>query len=273
MVDETGHEIPLYDEEGYPIPRRLARFDRRVPPHGVLLNLGFVHSLFAVDEDLDHIERDTRSTSDYTVYPQAGLRTAGHFQAKRLMTPCYPLLKKINTSVMDHSDDVEADDDDMEQWIDDGTPAIVGISSQGYNSVMHHTRGHSAQHHDVQIGLVTSALAGWWAKTEGTKKEALKILNQCKDQLPHERFAEKIENPNITRDLRLENVYYIDMHRMPPRHRIGRYAAFCSNLSSAIMTQSSVTSWHASSNHWARYSATPVSSIASRRPWYYSSLR
>jgi hypothetical protein len=49
------------------------------------------------------------------------------------------------------------------------------------------------------------------------------LLRTCQQALPHQAFAEKIQSPAISTDLRLENVYYIDMKALPQGLRNGRY--------------------------------------------------
>lgn len=98
---------------------------------------------------------------------------------------------------------------------------IHGISSQGYNAVTHSTRGKSAQHHEVQLGLVTGALAGAWATGTKNRRTADNLDLGCSRQMPHEAFAEKIENPGISRDLRMENVYWIDIGALQKENQDG----------------------------------------------------
>lgn len=99
---------------------------------------------------------------------------------------------------------------------------IHGVSSQGYNAVTHHTRGRTAQHHEVQVGMVTGALAGAWATSGSNKTTADKLEEDCRWKMPHESFAEKIRKPGIARDLRLENVYWIDIGALQKKHQNGR---------------------------------------------------
>jgi hypothetical protein len=218
LTTEDGHENPLYSKDGFQIQRRIARFSTHTRPHGVLLHFPSLQSLF-LNEDDELFDEDPAYT-EYTVYPQAGLKSVGHFQAKGLMSPCYKLLQHVNrrlTIGRDNDSDMSVDG-----WEDTIRPAVCGIASQGYNAVMHHTRGRTAQHHDVQVGLITAALAGGWATSDKAKQRATKMIQKCQQSLPHEAFAEKIANPNISRDLRLENVYSIDINALRRHHRNGK---------------------------------------------------
>jgi hypothetical protein len=218
LVTEDGHENPIYSEDGFQIQRRIARFSRNTNPHGVLLHFPPLQSLFLKEDD-ELFDEDPAYT-EYTVYPQAGLRSVGHFQAKGLMSPCYNLLHLVNRRLTDGRDN----DSDMsvDGWEDNNRPVICGIASQGYNAIMHHTRGRTAQHHDVQVGLITAALAGGWATSDKAKQQATRLARKCQHSLPHEAFAEKISNPNISRDLRLENVYSIDVNALHHHYRNGK---------------------------------------------------
>ncbi|KAF8872027.1 hypothetical protein BD779DRAFT_1477818 [Infundibulicybe gibba] len=100
-------------------------------------------------------------------------------------------------------------------------PAIFGISSQGYNAVMHNTRGRSAQHHEVQVGYITRMLAGSWMNAKSHQLAAQRWVQKCQQALPHEAYAEKIRDRSICRDLRLENVYYIDLDALNPGQKRG----------------------------------------------------
>ncbi|KAF8218473.1 hypothetical protein L208DRAFT_1383279 [Tricholoma matsutake] len=75
MLDKSGHKVP---------------FRKSVKPHGVLMDLTRINELFK--EDLDDVYLEGQpgpSSSEYSVYPQAGMWTAGHFQVHGLMTRLY----------------------------------------------------------------------------------------------------------------------------------------------------------------------------------------
>jgi hypothetical protein len=214
-MDDTGAEIPIYCDKGFIVPRRIARYSRNTLPHGVLMDLRTVNELFETpwDEDYDMDLDDTDLVKCYT-YPQAGLKIAGHFQA-------YGLMKKFSRFIDEVNDDlnnlaVEEGDDQLDHAYG---RVVQGVACQGYNAVMHSTRGDSAQHHDAQLGMITGALAGSWASTPSTERIAQRLQERCSWQLPHESFTEKIENDQISRDLRLENVYFINVQELHERHK------------------------------------------------------
>lgn len=90
MLDKSGHKVPVYTENGYQIQWRVVQFRKSVKPHGVLMDLTRINELFK--EDLDDVYLEGQpgpSSSEYSVYPQAGMWTAGHFQVHGLMTRLY----------------------------------------------------------------------------------------------------------------------------------------------------------------------------------------
>lgn len=240
QMDESGRPIPLFCREGYPIQRRIPSFVSASPTFGVLLKYNNLESLFLNRvEDYDHSEL---GHTPFTFYPQAGLRTVGHFQASGLMAPCYPLLSRINkslqkslqsaTNARELDSDSESSDEEMNSesdanssdgssWDSSAKKVIHGISSQGYNAVTHHTRGRTAQHHEVQVGMVTGALAGAWATGAGAMRTAEGLERSCSWRMPHKLFEEKIQKPGIARDLRLENVYWIDVGALKKKNQKG----------------------------------------------------
>jgi len=243
ILDDDGLELPIYCDQGFIIPRRIPCFSKNTPAHGMLLNLTTVKELFepAVyeDEGLDW-DNDEQHPDTY-VYPQAGLKTAGHYQANGIMLPFKRFIGEVNNSLHHINQS-----DDHNESPERSRRIVNGIASQGYNGVMHSTRGHSAQHHDAQLGIITGALAGSWAQGESAKRVANKHKEKCAHQLPHQAFEEKIKNKNISRDLRLENIYYVDVKHMDDTDRNGQYAflgAFIIHLSQSTNDTSTELSY------------------------------
>lgn len=219
IVDDNSNEIPIYCSDGFIIPRRVPYFSTRTPAHGMLMNLTNVKELFDTsqqDEGEFDLDDDDEHIDAY-VYPQAGLKIAGHYQANGLIRPFKRFVTQVNESLQD-----QEGNEDEHQTAAGRRKVVYGIGSQGYNGVMHSTRGHSAQHHDAQLGMITGALAGSWAKGISANCVATEFQARCRHQLPHKAFEEKIKNPNIVRDLRLENVYYVDVKQMRNGDRNGR---------------------------------------------------
>jgi len=141
-------------------------------------------------------------------YPQAGLRSVGHFQAMSIPTVFYPHIEELNKELRNTTPE---------------TPCypIRGVSCQGYNALMHSTRGYGAQHHEVQQALITATLTGTIAKGADSIAKYRKLHRELSFALPHERFNAKINNRTISRDLRCENVYTINFLALSPENRTG----------------------------------------------------
>jgi hypothetical protein len=216
MEDENGYEIPWYSYRGLVIKRRAGIYASRMKPYGILFDLPKLADVFVPDDDLFG-DRPIK----YHVYPQAGLVSIGNFQADGIMIPFGKVLDELNDKLMDQDDNNSRDENNSLGNRHDLKP-ITGISCQGYNQVIHRIRGHNTQHHEVQTGLVTSTLGGVWATSNASKRKAATLADRCSQALPHHSFAQKIQDNNVGRDLRLENVYYIDINALDEENRTGR---------------------------------------------------
>ena len=136
LQDGNGYEIPWFTRDGLVIKRRAGIFTTRTQPHGILFDLPKLADLFIDDDDLFG-ERPIK----YHVYPQAGLRSIGHFQAQGIMSPFKTLLEGLNHKLMIQEDDDDMMSQDSQDNIGQSQKPITGISSQGYNQVMHRIRG------------------------------------------------------------------------------------------------------------------------------------
>ena len=211
LLKPDGTENPIYTQDGYRIQRRYGTRSRNTLPHGVLMDLRHLDQLFLPDDEL------FSSSPSFTVYPQGGLVTAGHFQADGLLCAFTPHIAKLNS-------DIQAQANVHFPMQDLLYPPIVGMGCQGYNAVMHATRGRCAQHHDAQRGLVTAALAGSWANSQSHKQHARSLIQQCNRRLPHAEFRQKISNQNdhpLDCSIRLENTFSIEIERLQPKYMDG----------------------------------------------------
>jgi len=226
LVTEDGTEIPIYCATGYQVERRLGVFNDDTFPHGVLMNLRNLDELFKVEGDQQWMDVDGEEPPrnvPFDVYPQAGLVTAGHFQAAGLMTSFQRRVDGLNERLWEHRDRQYEEDVDMEGEGHARTGNVVtGVSSQGYNSVVHRMRGHGSQYHDAQKGYVTATMVGAWGDDLSQGAKLQRMVDVLEHDLPYKTFERKIANPKITRDLRLENVYNIDIKALAPYDRNGR---------------------------------------------------
>jgi hypothetical protein len=225
MLQENGEEIPIFNDAGFPIPRRNPAFQRSTLPLGGLIDFADIGQMFGPARDDD--DDDAPSATKFQVYPQAGLCSCGHVVAQGLM---YPMTTFLNTLTEGLSQGYHENNNDMNvDWERPDYPAVSGISSQIYNAVMHNTRGNSAQQHGVVLGNVTAALAGYWSRGTPKMGDAEALARKCDQQLPHEEYLLKITTRPLDRDLRVENVVGITMAAIHPTQRTGRYAICCSD--------------------------------------------
>lgn len=187
LVDETGQEITVYDAAGHRIPRREALIEEEVYT-GMLFNLRTIHELFQrtelAEEEAD-MEEDQPVTPHY-LYPMAGLKTIGHFQANGLMTPFLVKLRELNTELKaryreDDEEDIAAD------LLTGYGPLVEGIASQGYNMLSHRVRT-QGRYHDVQLGQITAAFCGTHATPGANLNKAERFFSECEDWLPFARY-------------------------------------------------------------------------------------
>ena len=223
----TGLENNIYNERGARIPRQVGLRRASSPTFAGLLDVKDLQELFVAEaqNEVNTGEGYTGITTDYYAYPQAGLQRYGHFQADGMMNPINPFIKEMNDRLRYQPENEPVDGDNEEDPLfppeTSPHPPVTGVATQGYNSAMHYARGRGAQHHDAQLGLVTAALAGTYATSEKEKRIASERLRSCRQNLPHERFNNKIKEVDITRDLRMENVYCVDMLAFKPDYRTG----------------------------------------------------
>jgi hypothetical protein len=193
------------------------------------LNFDQLHELFTPDldpaarinddEDIimaDPLAADERPKLRYYIYPQALLKTHGHIQANRLVSSFDSVLTDVNRSIVIRNDHLRQD---HLQYRDAPDP-LTGVSFQAYNEAMHRIRP-LAKYHDVQLGLITSNLVGTYSRSEKSKSTAEQLFKRVKTKLPHDKFSDKINTDGLSRNLRLENVYTLDLFAMNPPMRTG----------------------------------------------------
>lgn len=218
-LDDLEGDARLFTDEGYEIHRYYPVIPTRPKDAcGVLVDFNKIQTLFESEVDWRYLRAGPDAqTSKYFAYPQAGLATAGHVQATSLIPDFYPLLERVNVNILKllHEDE---EDDVLEplRW------PVYGISTQIYNAVMHHTRGKGSQHHEVARGMVSGALGGLCMPNTASSKDAKRLRRHCHIQMPHESFEAKASNENLCKDLRLENVFWIDFDEIPDPSRDGR---------------------------------------------------
>ncbi|KAI6008566.1 hypothetical protein EDC04DRAFT_2907060 [Pisolithus marmoratus] len=215
LVDEDGFEINVYNPDGFCIPRwKPTSFETC----GALLDLKKVHELFQGTEDA---HRHVQNEVPFTVYPLAFTRDLGNVKATGLMLTFACRVMQLNAAI--RKDDRAArhnvnDDDDNNNHPmipNHHSPALLGISSQIYNSLSHcvHTE---AKFHVVQLGMVTSVFAGASAKSAMGKRHWERRVKFCEQGMPHVRFSQKVSGDGQPQTLQFENTYILDISRMRP---------------------------------------------------------
>ena len=218
--DALDEDARVFTANGYEIIRHAPVFHGERQPCGVLVDFENLRTLFESDTCLHHA-RAGPSSPCYYAYPQAGLVTAGHLQANSLVADFYPLIEEINKKVLGRR--YMGDPEGLEKELHSEAPnwPICGISCQIYNAVMHHTRGIGSQHHEVTRGTVSAALGGGCVRKTAEMKKAKRLRFATAHGLPHEDYELKASNPAISKDLRLENVYWVDFDQVAEVDRNG----------------------------------------------------
>ncbi|KAI6010564.1 hypothetical protein EDC04DRAFT_2610141 [Pisolithus marmoratus] len=220
LVDEDGFEINVYNPDGFRIPRQKPTGFETC---GALLDLKKVHELFQGTEDAHgHVQNEV----PFTVYPLAFTQDLGNVKATGLMPTFACRAMQLNAAI--HEDDRAArhnvndddDDDDNPMIPNRHSPALLGISSQIYNSLSHRVRT-EAKFHVVQLGMVTSVFAGSSAKSATGKRHWEHWVKFCEQGMPHVRFSQKVSGDGQPQTLQFENTYILDISRMCPDLRTG----------------------------------------------------
>jgi len=219
-LDGLDEDARIFTEKGFEIFRHLPYYkDHQQKPCGVLVDFRNLDMLFDSDVYLRYARAGLCQPS-YSAYPQAGLVTAGHIQAKSLVSDFYPLIESINVDIL------RARGEDFEEELLAEAPRwpVYGISCQIYNAVMHSTRGTGQQHHAVACGKVSGALGGKCVPKTASilEGQTTGLLQSCKSRLPHKAYEIKASNPKICKDLRVENVYWVDFDQVAEENRSGR---------------------------------------------------
>ncbi|KAF8872689.1 hypothetical protein BD779DRAFT_1679574 [Infundibulicybe gibba] len=213
LRDDNGERIRLYNRHGEEIPRM--EYTHRGTPCGLLVNFENIDTLFPQETSY---QMDGKLPVSTTVnrYPQAYLRDHGHIQADNVLATFLPVLEQINEAIQ-HPPGSEPQEDEVFRDI----PPVTGISCQVYNELAHRYRP-DVQHHDVQLGRQTAALAGTHAETPKDQAAAARHRAKCTPDLPYENFRQIISTPNQNVNLRVEQVFKVDLAAVKPRYCTGR---------------------------------------------------
>ncbi|KAF8422585.1 hypothetical protein L210DRAFT_852504, partial [Boletus edulis BED1] len=194
---------------------------------GALMDLSLAHTLFQTNvDDFGHVQNNTK----YTVYPLAFTRHLGNVQADGIITSFGRRMNLVDEKlqgIVEQQRDLRhaQEEDDIGMEIDmeerpDRPPILHAVSSQIYNAISHRVRD-AAKFHEVQLGLVTTSLAGTTATSLPSKNRWQRNLDRCRGDLPHVRCAEKVAAAGQPQCMRFENTYRLDVHHLSAQKRSG----------------------------------------------------
>ncbi|KAI6038237.1 hypothetical protein EDC04DRAFT_2604153 [Pisolithus marmoratus] len=169
LLDNDGYEINMYNKAGW-----------------------------------DEVHGEMTNKVEFWVYPLAFTWKYGNVKAHGIILNMAACVGKLNKSIFRGG----MEDDDME--VDEGgeervglarrNPVICGIASQIYNSLSHRVQN-EAKFHSVQLGMMTSALAGVGIKMVGGQHWWEKQMEFCNGGFPHERYSQKVTGDGQLQDL------------------------------------------------------------------------
>lgn len=221
---QTGRENRVYHANGRRIPRfnAIIDFDEQ-DPCGILMNLETIPSIFhqsthAYDGDFPLV----------TVFPQAFTRRFGNVQSQAVLPAFNIIARQIDTIVgTPLPNAVGNGDEDLPEVNENVFQVVEPMGSQLYNHLSHRTR-HSSQLHDVQRGMITSALAGAYFISGAGNVTFGSRVNYCNNSLPHQTFNSQISPdasiespPSPPRAERCENVWTIHVQKLKREYRRG----------------------------------------------------
>lgn len=233
LLGEDDTEKEVFNRAGQRVMRRIPKDVRHA---GVLFDLGQIAQQFEGVGD-NRLDAEEDVPVSCTLYPQAGLRTVGQWQATGVTDSFCRVVSGVNASIHnsqrrhrwddanrgneEESEDSESDEEDLPAMYG----AVQAIFSQGYNIVVHRSRNQGKAHHDAQQGRLTAAILGTYALSDKHREKARKQRDHLALGLPHERYDRKIADPmdaNQPPCARLENVYVLRYDRLPEAMRNGR---------------------------------------------------
>lgn len=205
LLDDQGREIPIYDEDGFRVLRRHPIAPKRL---GCFLDLTKVPDLFYPSND--NINNNLRPRIPIYLYPMSFTKTMGNMQAEGVLHSFHRRIAALNDVVGRDADEAPA------------SPAVQALRCQAYNVLSHRVR-ERAKFHSVQLGRITASLAGSGSYDKKVTKKWEQRRDRCVDALPHHRFDSKIDGRSPPQAMRFENVYKLNLARMKPEYRNGRF--------------------------------------------------
>lgn len=218
LWDDEGHEIPVYDQDGYRVPRRVPL--RLRASYGAWVDLSKAQELF-ISGDEDPVGGPRQLP--FTAYPQAYLKHYGNIQSDIAPSQYKNQIARLNEAIMLPIEAEESEDDVEIMLAAHPTgPALRCVYFQSYNEISHRFRD-EARFLAIQLGMVTAALSGCTATTIRATNKWQQRVDQCGERLPYERFLDKISGPNQPQALRNEVTFTLNLRRLAAGDRNGGY--------------------------------------------------
>lgn len=223
IMDLDGHEIYVYDSEGYRIIRR-SIVDKE--EGGGLLDLSKVHTLFDGMPDGFQAHGEHNAVK-YMLYPLGFSKKYGNVQANGVIVPFAKKMRQLDAVLRNIPNREEPEElaDHLESDEAASPQLLHPISCQIYNAISHRVRD-AAKFHEVQLAMFTNALAGCTAQTLAGKNRWRRILERVRQAMPHQRFAEKVAGDDQPQCMRFENTYQLDVQKLTPRKRSGECVTY-----------------------------------------------
>ncbi|KAI0682677.1 hypothetical protein BC835DRAFT_1424143 [Cytidiella melzeri] len=208
--EATGDEIPVYRTNGTRLHRHSFNIIHDEDPCPSLFNLRTVNEFlqgFAEEDDMDVDNNLAPTSAGVQFFPQAFLGSVGHYQAEKLPVPFYPILRKISRTIGLNNNNNNNNFDNNAPI----TQPVIGCSSQAYNTAFHRIRFRTSSH-DAQLAQVTAFGAAPFATSTKEKEKSAKLAQRLEDYgLPFTRLKAKLADAALNTNIRLENVYHVDL--------------------------------------------------------------
>ncbi|KAI0683652.1 hypothetical protein BC835DRAFT_1310967 [Cytidiella melzeri] len=209
--EATGDEIPVYRTDGTRLHRHSFNIIHDEDPCPSLFNLRTVNEFlqgFAGEDDMDVDNNLAPTAAGIQFFPQAFLGSVGHYQAEKLPVPFYPILRRISRTIGLNNNNNNNNNFDNDAPL---AQPVIGCSSQAYNTAFHRIRFRTSSH-DAQLAQVTAFGAAPFATSTKEKEKSAKLTQRLEDYgLPFTRLKAKLADAALNTNIRLENVYHVDL--------------------------------------------------------------
>jgi hypothetical protein len=218
MKDERGREIRIYDSSGRRISRRKVVRRKTDDPCGVLVNLSTIERAFSEGGLPPYYNpQDMVVSRVVDKYPAGFIRDAGSIQTRQPMPSFTPIIAEINECIAGRRTHAtnRVLNDDNELVPEDLGPqqAVFSVASQMYNRSLHYLAPRAGEY-VVLHGEATSAAGAMFTSNSSNARASREALRRVEHTLPYERIEEKLGEPHLSKDLRVEQVLVVRSNRL-----------------------------------------------------------